>query len=437
MPTIGVSGDLDNTLGSRAITSDFVMRLTFLRMVTENVASISCGWDWSDVGLLVFALVVSGAMIGHAQDNSTEVQTHLQRAHNAITAHDLQGASNQYAEILKLDPQNVEAYTGMGVTLYGLGKPKEAVAALQSALQLDASQTTAQMFLGLSRAALGQCVAAIPLLKKYFNESTEPKLRRLEGLNLVTCYEDRSELEHAREAAQVLNRSYPDDPEVLFHLAEIYSSMLNTTVDDLLKKHSDSYRFHQIAGETLEAEGNYKQAVKEYRKALDINPRALRLHYRIGRLILLTAGRTEADGQALVEFQKELSINPQDAASEYRIGEIFLTDHRNEEARQSFLRALELSPDFAEAHIGLAKIELEDHQPERALTELERAIQLQPKNPSAHYTLMLACRDLGKRQQAIHEMEVFQNLKAEENKDFRSELRALLAGGESEPEKSR
>lgn len=405
-------------------------------MVNENAASTSCRRDWSEVGVLVLALVVIGAMLGYAQDDSAEIQTHLGRARTAITAHDLQSASREYAEILKLDPRNVEAYTGMGVTLYGLGKPTEAATALQSALRLDANQITAQVFLGLSEAALGKCVEAIPFLKKYFSESTEPKLRRLEGLNLVTCYEDRSELDQAREAAQTLNRLYPDDPEILFHLAEDYSGLLNTTVNELLKKHPDSYRFHQIAGETLEAEGNDKQAIKEYVKALEINPKALRLHYRIGRLIL-SIGDTEASAQALVEFQKELAINPGDAASEYQIGEILFRDHRYEESRGHFLRALELSPDFVEAHVGLAKSELEDHQPGKAVTELERAIQLQPKNTSAHYNLMLAYRDLGKKQQAMREMEVFRDLRAEENKDFRSELRALLAGGESQPEKSR
>lgn len=416
---------------------------TFFRIVKEDAPSISCGWDWSKAGVLVIALLVSGAMIGQAQGNSAEIQTYLQRARNAITTQDLEGASHEYAEILKLDPRNVEAYTGMGVTLYGMGKPKEAAAALQSALQLDAGQITAQVFLALSKAALGQCVEAIPLLNKYFDEGTEPKLRRLEGLNLVTCYENRSDLDHARDAAQALNRSYPDDHEVLFHLAEVYSSLLNTTVNELLKKHPESYRFHQIAGETLEAESNYKQAIKEYRKALEINPRALGLHYRIGRLILLTAGGTEsvggteADAQALVEFQKERVINPVDEASEYQIGEIFLRGQRYEESRQQFLRALELSPDFAEAHVGLAKIELEDHQPKMALKELERAIQLQPKNPSAHYTLMLVYRDLGEKQQATREMEVFRNLKADEDKDFRSKLQALLAEGDSGPEKSR
>jgi|GEM_PF-6783578 len=394
--------------------------------------------EWSAIlSFCRYGLVTVIAALVMSADESAEVRAHFERARDALAAHDLQGAANQYGEILKLNPQSVEAFTGLGVTLYGLGKAQQAVTALESASQLDPSQNTAQMFLGLSRAALGQCVQAIPLLKRFFQERTEPKLRRLQGLSLVTCYEDQSDLEQARETAQTLKQSNPDDPEVLFHLAEIYSSMLNTTVDNLLKKHPDSYRFHQIAGETLEAEGNYRQATKEYRRALDLNPKASRIHYRIGRLILLTAVKTEANEQALAEFRAELTINPEDAASEYQIGEILLTDHQNEEARRSLLRALELSPQFAEARISLATIELQDHQPEQALTELEHAIQLQPKNPAAHYTLMLVCRDLGRREQAVHEMEVFQSLKAEESKDFRSELRALLAGGEREPDKSR
>ena len=161
------------------------------------------------------------------------------------------------------------------------------------------------------------------------------------------------------------------------------------------------------------------------------------LHYRIGRLTLLTVGGTdtvggtEADAQALVEFEKELTINPANEASEYQIGEILYRGQRYEDAKQHYLHALELSPDFAEAHVGLAKIELEDHQPELALKELEHAIQLQPTNASAHYTLMLVYRDLGQTQQATGEMELFRNLKTEEDKDFRAKLHSLLADGPS------
>lgn len=367
----------------------------------------------------------------------TEVQLHLQRARDALGAHDLRGAAAEYSEILKLAPESVEGQTGLGVTLYGLGRPRDAAIALENASRLDPGQKTALLFLGLSRAALGQCATAIPLLKQSFPEGTDPKLRRLVGLGLVNCYEDQAQFEQAREAAQELNRLNPGDPEILFHLAEIYSSMLNTTVDELLKKHPDSYRFHQIAGETLEAQGNYKQAIKEYKRALDINPTAVRIHYRIARLILRTADKSEADREAMQEFRNELTVHPDDAASEYQIGEILLTNHQSSEARQSFTRVLELSPEFAEARIGLAKVELQEHQYELAVSELNHAVRLQPKNAAAHYTLMLAYRDLGSKEQAAQELEQFQKLKAQESIDFRSELRGLLSGGGSEPEGTR
>ena len=203
---------------------------TFFRKRKNNAPPIRAGWGSAKAALVVVALLVSTGGIGQAQQTPGEISTHLERAKNALGTHDLEDASREYAEILKLDPRNVEAYTGLGVSLYGMGKPKDAEVALQSALRLDESQTTAQVFLALSKAALGQCVEAIPFFKKYLSESTESKLHRLVGLNLVTCYENQSDLDHARGTAQELSRLYPDDPDVLFHLAEVYSSLLNTTV---------------------------------------------------------------------------------------------------------------------------------------------------------------------------------------------------------------
>jgi cytochrome c-type biogenesis protein CcmH/NrfG len=71
---------------------------------------------------------------------------------------------------LKLDPRNTEIYTALGMNLYGMGKSAEAAAALRAALSLDGTQSTAQLFLGLSKSGLGQCTEAIPLLRKNFNE---------------------------------------------------------------------------------------------------------------------------------------------------------------------------------------------------------------------------------------------------------------------------
>jgi tetratricopeptide (TPR) repeat protein len=382
------------------------------------------GWSWVFIFLTLFR--ASSELAG--QTRSAEIQRRYQLAREALVQHDLQRASQEYAEILKLDPRNAEIYAALGMTLYGMGKPAEAVAALGAALNLDGTQTTAELFLGLSRSDLGQCAEAIPLLRKNFSERTEQKLRRLVGLSMLNCYSSSSELELALDLARTLKRSYPDDPDVLYHLAAVYSQLWNATVAELLKQHPESYRIHQLAGETLEAQGKNDLAMREYRKAVEINPKVPRVRYRIGRLIAAKGRDPAMDQEALSQFRQELAVNPADAASEYEIGEIFRKNHQLEEAQKHFLRALELSPTFVEARVGLAKVYMANHRPEQALKELEQAIRSQPEDAAAHYTLMLVYRDLGRTEESNRELAVFQQLEAKKDRGFKSLLESLLTG---------
>ncbi len=387
------------------------------------------------VGVLLTVLCYAPSLL--AQSNSSEIQAHYKRAREAIAQHDLERATQEYAEILKLDPRNADVHAAQGATLYGMGKPAQAATALQTALTLDPGQTSAELFLGLSKSDLGQCADAVPLLRKHFNERTEPKLRRMVGLSLLNCYGGSSDLDQALELARSLKKSYPEDADVLYNLAEVYSQLLNGTVDELLKKRPDSYRVHQLAGETLEAQGQNEQAIKEYRKALEINPKVSRLHYRIGRLILLDGRGPDADREAVSHFQQELALNPGDAASEYQIGEVVRKKQQYEEARKHFTRALELASNFVEPRIGLARIDAATHQPEKALADLREALRLQPGNSSGHYALMMVYRDLGKIEDASRELAIFRKLEAEKEKDFRSQLQSLLTGKAASAEKPR
>src|SRR5262245_40390237 len=75
-----------------------------------------------------------------AQNRVLTVEQHYQRVRDALAKHDLQRASQEYEEILKLDPQNVEILTAQGMTLYGLGRPSAAVTSLKAALSLNPGQ---------------------------------------------------------------------------------------------------------------------------------------------------------------------------------------------------------------------------------------------------------------------------------------------------------
>ena len=386
------------------------------------------------VAALALALCPASRFAGQAGPD--EVQRRSQRAREALAQHDLQRAVQEYAEILKIDPRNAEVHAAQGMALYGLGKPAEAASVLQTALALDSGQLMAELFLGLSRADLGQCAEAVPLLRRNFNERTEHKLRRLVGLSLLSCLLASSELETALEIAQALKKDYPEDADVLYYAAGLYSRLWNAAVADLVKTAPASYRVHQVAGEALEAQGRDEQAIKEYQKALDLNPKAPRLHYRIGRLLLRTGKDADAGGKATEHFQQELAVNPRDAASEYEIGEILRKAHKPDEAVKRFLRALELAAHYVDARVGLAKIYADQGQQAKALAELEQAIRLEPENAAAHYALMLVYRDLGKNEDAGREMDLFQKLQEKKERDIRSLLQSLLAGT-PDPDKRR
>jgi tetratricopeptide (TPR) repeat protein len=378
---------------------------------------------WLLVGTLLFGL----ASDSKAQDKSAQIHRHYQRAREALAQHDLEKASQSYAEILALDPQNVEVLTAQGMTLYSMGKPAEATAALERALTLDSGQATAELFLGLSKSDLGQCSEAAPLLHKHLKEQTERKLRRLVGLSLLNC-QIISNTDEAINTAHNLRNWYPDDPDVLYHLASIYSQLWNRTVAELLKKSPESFRVHQLAGEALETQGRNDQAVREYLKALEINPKLPRVHYRVGRLILAEGNEEQAKLRALEHFKKELAINPGDAACEYELGEIFRKSHEFEAATQHYVRALQLSSDLVDARVGLAKVYSAAHQPQRALKELELAVRQDSQHGGAHYALMLVYRDLGRAEDAERESAIFQSLENKKRSDFKTLLDSLLTG---------
>jgi superkiller protein 3 len=374
-----------------------------------------------------FILASLGAPTLYTNDVAAEIQRHENQARLALGRNDLEQAIQEYRTILQLDPTNAAVSTALGVALYGSGRPAEAVSALQTALRLDPTERQAEVFLGLSDADTGRCRDAAPLLAKHFSAPTELKLRRLVGLSLLGCYVASSQLDAAQNVAQALRQLYPDDPDVLYNLAELYTRLWDTVAADLMEKHPESFRVHQLGGEVMEAQGRTDRAIKEYQLALKENPRVPHLNYRIGRLIL-QAGGPDADQRALEKFQQELTVNSSDALSEYWIGVIYTNQHKVKEAEEHFQRSKDLDPEFADAYVGLAKILLQQKQPQKAVDELQKAIRLDPNDATAHYELMEAYRDQGKLGEARREMVAFQKLQKSNSESFRSRLDALLSG---------
>lgn len=378
--------------------------------------------------VLVFISLLTSSSLVYSQANSTDqFHQHVLKAQQALRANDLAGAEREYQQMVAIDPQSAAAWTGLGVVLYGTGKADLAMPALEKALKLDPSSTRAELFLGLSEADMRKCAEATPLLTKHFQSEPVGNLQRLTGLALLSCTVGAANALPALETAQKLQQLYPNDADVLYESAELYTRLWNGVAGALIAKHPDSFRVHQLAGEVYEAKNNYPQAIREYSLALERNPKLPQMHYRIGQLYLHQDSE-DVDQKAMEEFRQEKAIDPDSAVTDLAMAGIEMHRHELDKAKPLYEEAIKLDPTLVEAEVGIAKIDLEEHDTDAAVQQLRAAIAQNPNDAQAHYVLMMAYRQSKKMPEAAAEMEIFSKLQAQNAAQFQNKLDALLNG---------
>jgi len=203
----------------------------------------------------------------------------------------------------------------------------------------------------------------------------------------------------------------------------------NDVVFRMYQKTPASFRVNQLSGEIFEIQGRFQDAAAEYRKAIQKNPAALNLHFRLGRALLLQSHDPANLREARKEFEAELALNPSDAVAEYQVGQILQTE-QNPAAAARFEKAVSLNPEFAEALVALAKTRSDARKYGEAIGLLERAVKLQPASESAHYGLMMAYRNAGRMDDARREKALFDKLSRPPEGEFTEFLKKL---GEKAP----
>ena len=378
--------------------------------------------------LLPFIVFFLASYFLDAQSNSPDsISQQMQRIEQALRANDRAGAEREYRQMLAIDPENGQVWTGFGVLLYGEGKTSDAANALEHALQIDPGARNAEIFLGLSEAGLNDCGKAVPRLNSYFASEPAGKLGHLIGLTLLECEAEAPDPIPAIQTVEHLKQLYPGDEDVLYQSAELYTRLWNQNADELMAKHPDSYRVHELAGEVYEAKNDYDQAIREYSLALERKPDLPRMHYRIGQLYLHQDSE-QVDDMAMKEFLLEKSIDPDSAVTDLAMAGIEMHRHNLDKAKPLYQEAARLDPDLVEAPVGLAKILIEEHDPASAEQLLQAVVAKHPENAEAHYVLMLAYRGQKKMSEAAEQMSIFNRLQTEKDEGFQNKLNVLLNG---------
>lgn len=281
---------------------------------------------------------------------------------------------------------------------------------------------TARVFLALAEAGTGRCEQAVPELKR---DLAATDAGRLAGLALVQCETRAGHFDDAFAAVARLKALYPEDADVLFQAARLYSTAWNETVKEMFEKTPASFRVNQLSAEVFETQEKYDAAVAEYRKAAAKSPKTAGLHFRLGRALLMQSHEPGNLIEARKEFEAELALNPFDAAAEYEVAQILLAQQKQDEAAVHFQRAVDLSPEFTEGLIALAKLKTSD-----AIPLLEKAVKLAPRSEAAHMGLMMAYRNAGRANDAQAQKDELDKLMKPPEGEFSNFLKKL---GEQKP----
>jgi tetratricopeptide (TPR) repeat protein len=357
---------------------------------------------------LALALWCSLTISAPAQTNKENEEAQYAAAgQQALSEGRYVDAQSDFERLAKLAPDVAEVHATLAVVYYRQQEFELAVREIRTAQKLKTGLPHLENLLGLSLAELSRPAEALPHLEKCFNDSTDNEARRLCGLELLRTYTGLGRDPEGVETALMLNKAYPDDPEVLYHTGRIYGNFAYVVMERLHDKAPNSIWMLQAQGEANESQKDFDAAIVAFNHVLLIEPRRPGIHYRLGRVYLARfheTQRPEDQGAAAREFSAELAIDPANGNAAYELAN-FNASHGNlDDAIKLYQAVLKRYPDFQEALVGLAGIEIANQKPADAVPLLERATRLRPEDEVAWYRLAQAdsaTRDTAGRAKAL------------------------------------
>ena len=173
--------------------------------------------------------------------------------------------------------------------------------------------------------------------------------------------------------------------------------------------------YYQRAGDLVAAEVNY-------RALLERNELDPQVHNNLG---LLYRDRGLVD-ESIREFRRALIINPQYGTARNNLGVVLMSAARLDDAAVEFRRVLAQDPRNADAAVNLALVEKAGGRPEQAKESLLRALTIEPANAPAHFNLAALYEQSGESARAIEHYRSFLEHAGAEHASRAPDARARL-----------
>ena len=164
-----------------------------------------------------------------------------------------------------------------------------------------------------------------------------------------------------------------------------------TLYEHALKATSGHPMVHFVLADALFDKGEVGQAIKHFKKAIEIQPDLAEAHNGLG-FVYAKQGKTDA---AIAEFSKALKIKPNLASAHCNFGFVFMAQGNLDEAISHLSKAIKLDPSNAEAQCNLAFALSQRGDCDEAIEHYNQALKVNPDLAQAHIGLgiMLLMQD--------------------------------------------
>lgn len=351
--------------------------------------------------------------------NSAEIKEHLRKAQDYLQRKQPAQAIPEFAAVVAIDPNNLDAQANLGVLLYFTGQVQQAEPHLRAALAMDPKASKLQALLGFCEHRRGELQDARNDLTAALPGLDDQKVRRQAALELVEIDTALNDLPSATGVINQLKASFPTDAEVLYAAYRVYADLANEALLDMSLAAPDSAQMHQAMAHELIRERDSDAAIANMRTALKIDPNLPGGHFELAEE-LYASSEPALKSQAEQEYKLAIQQNPRDAAALTRLGDIAAERDDHDAAISRYKEALAIRPDDEDAAIGLAYQLTDTGHPADALPLLTQVVKADPTNVIAHYRLSAVYRRLRRTDDAKREIAEYERLKA-----LREKLRTI------------
>lgn len=219
---------------------------------------------------------------------------------------------------------------------------------------------------------------------------------------------------HAAEAFGKVGEGVYRDPRMTYayaySLARINDPQKAVEVLNKLTSQALPKEMWMTAGDVYTQVDDYEDALRCFRKAIELDPNMDRAHHFAG-VALIRLGRPS---EAIPELQAELKLSPNDPDTQYNLAYALLETSQKDQAMAILTKLVAEHPDHAQAQYQLGKELLNSGDKNDSIQHLEAAARLDPNVDYIHYQLQAAYRKAGRTADADKELEVYRTIKAQQ-----------------------